>query len=49
MSVAVNEFGWDQAISVPNKAGQWNYSLIEKVSDAVFPFHPDWVIQASRR
>jgi uncharacterized Zn finger protein len=23
--------------------------LIEKVSDAVFPFHPDWVIQASRK
>ena len=29
---------WDQAISVANKAGEWNYSLIEKVPDAVFPF-----------
>jgi uncharacterized Zn finger protein len=40
---------WDQAISVANKAGEWSYSLIEKVADAVFPFRPDWVIQASRK
>lgn len=36
-------------ISIANKAGDWNYSLIEKVADAVFPFRPDWVIQATRK
>jgi len=38
---------WDQAIGVADKAGEWNYSLIEKVADVVLPFRPDWVIQAS--
>ena len=40
---------WDQAISVADNASEWDYSLIEKVADAVFPFRPDWVIQASRK
>jgi len=40
---------WDQAIGVADKAGEWNYSLIEKVADVVLPFRPDWVIQASRK
>ena len=38
---------WDQAIGVADKAGEWNYSLIEKVADVVLPFRPDWVIQAA--
>lgn len=37
----------DQAIGVADKAGEWNYSLIEKVADVVLPFRPDWVIQAA--
>jgi len=49
VDVYLSEEKWDQAISVANKAGEWNYSLIEKVADAVFPFRPDWVIQASRK
>lgn len=48
VDVYLSEEKWDQAISVADKAGAWNYSLIEKVADAVFPFSPDWVIQASR-
>ena len=39
----------DQAIGVADETGDWNYSLIEKVADAVLPFHPDWVNQASRK
>jgi len=49
VDVYLSEEKWDQAISVADKAGEWNYSLIEKVADAVFPFNPDWVIQASRK
>ena len=49
VDVYLSEEKWDQAISVADKAGEWNYSLIEKVADAVFPFRPDWVIQASRK
>ncbi len=49
VNVFLSEEKWDQAISVADKAGEWNYSLIEKVADAVFPFNPDWVIQASRK
>ncbi|MEI8132367.1 MAG: SWIM zinc finger family protein [Leptolinea sp.] len=40
---------WDQAIGVADKGGDWNYSLIEKVADAVLPFRPDWVINASQK
>jgi len=47
--VYLSEEEWDKAISIADKAGEWNYSLIEKVADAVFPFRPDWVIQASRK
>jgi uncharacterized Zn finger protein len=43
------EDNWDKAIAVANRAGAWNYPLIEKVADAVLPFRPDWVIQASQR
>ena len=49
VDVYLSEEEWDQAISVADKAGEWDYSLIEKVADAVFPFRPDWVIQASRK
>jgi len=49
VDVYLSEEEWDKAISVADKAGEWNYSLIEKVADAVFPFRPDWVIQASRK
>ena len=49
VDVYLFEEEWDQAIDVANKAGEWNYSLIEKVTDAVLPFRPDWVIRASRK
>lgn len=49
VDVYLSEEEWDKAISIAKKAGEWNYSLIEKVADAVFPFRPDWVIQASRK
>jgi uncharacterized Zn finger protein len=49
VDVYLSEEDWDQAISVADKNGEWNYSLIEKVADAVFPYRPDWVIQASRK
>jgi uncharacterized Zn finger protein len=49
VDVYLSEEEWDKAIRVADKAGEWNYSLIEKVADAVFPFRPDWVIQASRK
>jgi uncharacterized Zn finger protein len=49
VDVYLSEEKWDQAIIVTDKAGEWNYSIIEKVADAVFSFHPDWVIQASRK
>jgi uncharacterized Zn finger protein len=49
VDVYLSEEKWDQVINVADKAGEWNYSLIEKVADAVFPFRPDWVIQASRK
>jgi uncharacterized Zn finger protein len=49
VDVYLSEEKWDQAISAADKAGEWNYSLIEKVADAVFTFRPDWVIQASRK
>jgi uncharacterized Zn finger protein len=48
VDVYLSEEEWDKAISIANKAGEWNYSLVEKVADAVIPFRPDWVIQASR-
>ncbi|MHB8775097.1 MAG: hypothetical protein ACYC6U_08330, partial [Bellilinea sp.] len=47
--VYLYEEEWDQAIGVVDKTSEWNYSLIEKVADAVLPFRPDWVIQASRK
>jgi uncharacterized Zn finger protein len=49
VDVYLFEERWDQAIAVANQAGEWNYSMIEKVVDAVFPYRPDWVIQASRK
>ena len=49
VDVYLSEEDWDKAISIAKKTGEWNYSLIEKVADAVFPFRPDWVIQASRK
>jgi uncharacterized Zn finger protein len=49
VDVYLSEEEWDKAISIAKKAGEWNYSLIEKVADSVFPFRPDWVIQASRK
>jgi uncharacterized Zn finger protein len=47
--VYLSEEEWDKAIGIADKAGEWDYSLIEKVADAVFPFRPDWVIQVSRK
>jgi uncharacterized Zn finger protein len=49
VDVYLFEETWDQAIAVVDQAGDWNYSLIEKVADAVLPFRPDWVIQASQK
>jgi uncharacterized Zn finger protein len=49
VDVYLSEEEWDKAINIAKEAGEWNYSLIEKVADAVFPFRPDWVIQASRK
>jgi uncharacterized Zn finger protein len=49
VDVYLFEETWDLAIGVADQAGEWNYSLIEKVADAVIPFRPDWVIQASRK
>ncbi|MBE3142969.1 MAG: hypothetical protein IMZ61_03485 [Planctomycetes bacterium] len=49
VDVYLSEEEWDLAIGVADKAGELNYSLIEKVADAVLPFRPDWVIQASRQ
>ncbi len=43
------EENWDKAIAVANRAGDWNYPLIEKVADAVLTFRPDWVIMVSQR
>ncbi len=49
VDVYLFEEAWDEAIVITDQAGEWNYSLIEKVTDAVLPFRPDWVIQASRK
>ena len=49
VDVFLSEEEWDQAIGIVDKSGEWNYSLIEKVADTVFPFRPDWVIQASKK
>jgi uncharacterized Zn finger protein len=49
VDVYLFEETWDQAIGIADQAGEWNYSLIEKVAEAVLPFRPDWVIQASRK
>jgi uncharacterized Zn finger protein len=49
VDVYLSEEEWDKAISVAQKAGDWNYSLIGKVADAVSPFRPDWVIQSSKK
>jgi uncharacterized Zn finger protein len=49
VDVYLFEGAWDEAILVANQTSDWNYSLIEKVTDAVFPFRPDWVIQASQK
>jgi uncharacterized Zn finger protein len=49
VDVYLFEETWDQAIGVADQAGEWNYSLIGKVADAVLPFRPDWVIQASQK
>jgi tetratricopeptide (TPR) repeat protein len=49
VDVYLSEEEWDLAIGVADKAGELNYSLLEKVTDAVLPFRPDWVIQASRK
>jgi len=43
------EQDWDAAIALANKAGEWNYTLIEKVAGVVLPHRPDWVIQISRK
>ena len=47
--VYLAEQEWDAAIRLANQAGEWNYTLIEKVADAVSPHRPDWVIQISRK
>lgn len=49
VDVYLSEKEWDKAISIAEKAGEWNYSQIEKVADAVCLIRPDWVIQASRK
>lgn len=43
------EEAWDEAITVADQTSEWNYSLIEKVVDAVLPFRPDWVVRASQK
>jgi hypothetical protein len=47
--VLLAEGEWDAAIRVADKEKGWDYSLVEKVADAVVPHRPDWVIKACRR
>ena len=49
VDVYLFEEAWDEAIVVADQTADWDYSLIDKVVDAVLPFRPDWVIQASRK
>jgi uncharacterized Zn finger protein len=49
VDVYLSEEDWDKAIAVANRAGEWNYPLIEKVADAILPFRPDWVIKVSQK
>ena len=46
VDVYLFEEDWDAAIQLVEKADSW-YTIIEKVADAVIPYRPDWVIQAS--
>jgi hypothetical protein len=41
VDVYLFEETWGQAIGVAEQAGEWNYSLIAKVADAVLPLRPD--------
>lgn len=45
-SVYLHEQQWDDAIAVAEK-NTYDYSLREKVADAVIAHHPDWVIHTS--
>ena len=49
VDVYLIEEAWDEAIAVADQAGASDYSLVDKVTDAVLPFRPDWVIQASQK
>lgn len=49
VDIYISEEAWDQAIVLADQDSEWNYSLIEKVTDAVLSFRPDWVIQASQK
>jgi uncharacterized Zn finger protein len=47
--VYISEGEWDRAIDVADKAAQWDFTLVEKVADAVLPHRPDWVVEAARK
>jgi uncharacterized Zn finger protein len=46
--IQLEEHNWDTAISLAEKY-TWPSKLLEKVSDAVIPYRPDWVINTSLR
>jgi len=45
-SVYLHEQQWDEAIVIAEK-NTYDYSLREKVADAVIAYRPDWVIRIS--
>jgi uncharacterized Zn finger protein len=47
--VYIWEGEWDLAIGVADKAARWDFTLVEKVADAVLPHRPDWVVEAARK
>lgn len=49
IDIYLSEKEWDAAIDTVENIVSWQYDLIEKVADAVLPYRPDWVIQASRK
>jgi uncharacterized Zn finger protein len=47
VDVYLFEEDWDSAVQLADQFA-WNYTLLEKVADAVISHRPDWVIQISR-
>ncbi len=48
VDVYLSEGLWGPAISIADESGHWDYHLIDKVTKAVLPFRPEWVIKASQ-